>query len=81
MVVYIYAQNAGKCRRKVLVNLFGEDEAEAKSDGTCCDVCELNISCSLECNSELAKLLKVLETLGGIGEVKLAEWLRGSNAS
>ena len=56
------------------VNIFGEDETEAKSDGTCCNVCELNyISCSLECKSELAKLLKALETLGGIGEVKLAE--------
>ena len=74
---YIYADNAGKYRRRVLLNLFGENETEAKADGVCCDVCELNISCSLE----LAKLLKALETLGGIGEVKLAEWLRGSNAS
>ena len=78
---YIYAESAGKCRRKVLLKLFGENEAEARSDVTCCDVCEQNVSCSLECKSELAKLLKALETLGGIGEVKLAEWLRGSNAS
>ena len=69
---YIYADNAGHCRRKVLLSLFGEEESEAMSDGTC-DVCELNISCSLECKAELVKLLKALETLGGIGEVKLAE--------
>lgn len=33
---------------------------------------------SFKCKSELAKLLKALETFGGIREVTLAEWLTGS---
>ena len=71
----------GKCRRQVLLDLFGEDAASlASTRESCCDVCSQSKEFSLtDCMKELEILIDAVDVLGDKGEVKLAQWIRGSS--
>ena len=79
---YVLSHTAGQCRRKTLLTLFGEDEAQCiEYDGKCCDVCENGDTQTTDYSEELVALTSSLDTLGAVGEVGVSEWIRGSNAS
>ena len=75
---YIYAHLSGKCRRRLIVNIFGEEDTKPTSLGDCCDVCKNNTNVS-DHKPELKVLIDALDVVGCKGEVKIAEWIRGSN--
>ena len=77
---YIYAHLSGICRRQMIVNLFGEEDTEPTSLGDCCDVCKTHTNVS-DHKQELKVLIDALDVLGSKGEVKVSEWIRGSNIS
>ena len=79
---YVYAHLAGLCWRKMILELFGEDEAMPEYSSDCCDVCK-NSTSAVSCNhkEELKILMNALDELGCKGEVKVAEWIRGSKVS
>ena len=60
------------CRRLTLLELFGEGVSTTNlqvPNRECCDVCAL----------ELSILHNAIEVIGQKGEVKLAQWIRGSS--
>lgn len=68
----------------MLLDLFGETEAEALSSGTCCDVCISQASSDTpvqDMRQELAVLIDALDQVGCRGEVKVSEWIRGSKTN
>ena len=71
----------GKGRRQVLLDLFGEDAASlASTCKSCCDVSSQSKEFSLtDCMKELEVLIDAIDVLGDEGEVKLAQWIRGSS--
>ena len=77
---YVYAHLAGICRRRLHLDLFGEQTSESVATGDCCDVC-----CSqtgddkVDYKEELEVLIDAMNHVGGKGEVKIAEWIRGSS--
>lgn len=74
--------NSGACRRKVLLQLFSENDDNARPDGQCCDVyINQDIASTDDFKEELKVLINALETVGSKGEVKVAEWIRGSALS
>ena len=67
--------------------MFGEEESSntgSTESMTCCDVCETNASnCGeefLDVTAELIMLVNAIDTLGLKGELKISQWIRGSNA-
>ena len=72
---YVQAHLAGICRRRMLLDLFGETEAEALSSGTCSDTPVQDM------RQELAVPIDALDQVGCRGEVKVSEWIRGSKLS
>ena len=84
---YVLAHISCTCRRKVLLDMFGEEESSntgSTESMTCCDVCETNASnCGeefLDVTAELIMLVNAIDTLGLKGELKISQWIRGSNA-
>ena len=71
------ADLASKCRRQVLLNSFGEDH-EDTGDDLCCDVCKMKIEFE-DMSEELKILVDVIGAIGAKGEVKIAQWIRGSS--
>ena len=67
---------SGKCRRKVLVSMFGETE-DLSCPANCCDVCQMEVATLHERNKELSILIQAIDELGKMGEVKVTEWVRG----
>jgi len=66
--------------------MFGEESCFTEcSDGMTCDVCEMNASNSgeelLEVTTELKTLVNAIDVLGVKGELKISQWIRGSNAA
>ena len=52
------------------------------ADNNCCDVCNKKESIQLEnYKNELRVVIDALENVGTKGEVKVAEWIRGSALS
>ena len=76
---YVHAHLAGVCRRRVLLDMFGEENTPANATGDCCDVCLQNNDSELDFKEELNILIDALNHVGCKGEVKVAEWIRGSN--
>ena len=78
---YTMSDLVGKCRRQVLLELFGEDNySSATSRESCCDVCDQSREVSLTNHvKELEVLLDAIDVVGDKGEVKLAQWIRGSS--
>ena len=74
---FCYSHLSGCCRRKVLLKLFGETEANAKCDNKFCDVCESGLVQMEDRFHELKILITAIEELGNRGEVKITDWIRG----
>ena len=76
---YVQAHLSGVCRRRCLLDLFGETATEAEHQGACCDVCVSKENyCMKNMKKELAVAIDALNELGSRGEVKVTEWIRGS---
>ena len=80
---YAMCHLAGKCRRQTLLELFAEDTVKSTDmDVNCCDVCQgstCNKTTNVDCKRELAVLVNAIDTIGEKGEVKLAQWIRGTS--
>ncbi len=77
---FVMAHLAGKCRRELLLKTFGEDLSTLPDNHHCCDVCDAKASYSMqECNEELSTLIDAVDTIGEKGELKTAQWIRGSS--
>ena len=64
------------------MDIFGEENTASTATGICCDVCKQGtniIKCDFK--EELRILIDSLNHIGCKGEVKIAEWIRGSNVS
>ena len=78
---YVNAHLSGMCRRRLLMDMFGEENNSCDSSGDCCDVCMHKNGDETEYTDhkeELKILLDALNNIGCKGEVKIAEWIRGS---
>ena len=75
---YINAHLSGTCRRKLLMDMFGEGDCTPNASGDCCDVCMHQDVERTDHREELKILIDALNTIGRKGEVKIAEWIRGS---
>ena len=81
---YVLAHLAGKCRRRIFLDLFNEEDTVASATGPCCDVCISHAENAIEyddCKEELAVLIDALDKVECKGEVKVTEWIRGSQIS
>lgn len=76
---FVNAHLAGKCRRRILLDMFGETETTPEATGDCCDICMITNDISYaNFKDELAVLIDALKVVGSKGEYKIAEWIRGS---
>ena len=76
---YVQAHLSGVCRRRSLLDLFGETGTETDHQGACCDVCISKEKYHMtNMKKELAIAIDALDHLGSKGEVKVTEWIRGS---
>ena len=78
---YVNAHLSGTCRRRLLMGMFDEESSSSDASGDCCDVCIHRNSNETEYTDhkeELQILLDALSSIGCKGEVKIAEWIRGS---
>ena len=78
---FSYAHLAAICRRKLLLELFGEDSAATVCPEYCCDVCQMPTLVQEDRKSELTLLIQAVNELKNMGEVKVTEWLRGGEIS
>ena len=72
---FVMAHLAGKCRRQLFLDLFGEGYSTENSH--CCDVCDTEVTMN-DCNAELCTLINAVHTVGEKGELKVVQWIRGS---
>ena len=77
---FVNAHLAGVCRKRLLLNAFGEVDTLTNATGDCCYVC-LQTNPVVDFKEELKILLDALNQVGYKGELKIAEWIRGSNIS
>jgi superfamily II DNA helicase RecQ len=75
---FAQAHLAGSCRRKILPELFSESTDNLVKDKDCCDVCKGEERDLEDFKEELKILVDALKIIGAKGEVKIAEWIRGS---
>ena len=81
---YVLAHLAGICRRQLLLDLVGEKETEMIANGPCCDICiakEESLIHYDDYKEELKILIDALDQVGCKGEIKVCEWIRGSQIS
>jgi len=78
---FSYAHLAGICRRKLFLQLFGEEEYDMTHPELCCDVCDQTIGVLTDRRPELGLLIQAIDELKSLGEVKITEWLRGGNVA
>jgi len=69
---------AGMCRRRLILEMFGEESTSSTSTEDCCDVCMYKAQNYSDFKEELKVLIDAVDHLGSMGEVKVAEWVRGS---
>ena len=53
---FSYAHLAGVCRRKLLLQLFGEELSDISNPKQCCDICDQTIGLLTDRKPELALL-------------------------
>ena len=78
---YTHAHLAGLCRRRLLLDMFGETNTDPIASNECCDVCKGSTLILKNYKPELIVLIDALEQIGCKGELKIAEWIRGSKIS
>lgn len=73
---YVHSDLARKCRRKMLLQLVGEETETGPTTSSCCDVCATMIE-DQETNQikELSTLYNAIEILGPNGELKITQWI------
>ena len=79
---YTMSHLVQKCRKLTLLELFGEDVSTTEwqvSKSECCDVCALESCGNSDVTSKLSILHNAIKVIGEKGEVKLAQWIRGSS--
>ena len=62
---------AGKCRRTVVLEHFGEDTTATTCEGVCCDVCDSEPEMA-DAQNEISLVLKTVRDVPGYGEVKVS---------
>jgi len=58
--------------------MFGEESTSSISTEDCCDVYINKVHSYSDFKEELKVLIDAVDHLEGMGEVKVAEWIRGS---
>ena len=74
---YVMADLAGKCRREMLLDAFGE-ECVNTANADCCDVCKMDFQL-VDMTEELKVVVNAISVLGCKGELKTVQWIRGSS--
>ena len=77
---YVMADLAGKCRREIFLDSFGEEcmqHADVYSVA-CCDVCKSSPQL-VDTTEELRILVDAITVVGSKGEVKIVQWIRDSS--
>ena len=69
---FSYAHFAGICRRKLHLELFGEN-SDVACPAQCCNVCDQQIDLLTDRKPELALLIQAIDELKNLGEVKITE--------
>lgn len=75
---FVNAHLARECRRRILVNMLGENETHPEAKGVCCDVCRLHDKDTEDFKEELEILVDALKVIGPKGETKISKWICGS---
>ena len=77
---YVMADLAGKCRREIFLDAFGEERLQNDDvqSVACCDVCKTNPQL-VNMTEELRILADAITVVGSKGEVKIVQWIRGSS--
>ena len=71
---FCHSHLSGRCCRKILIELFGENAENAKCDSSkCCDVCESGLIQMEDRLHELSILITAIDNLGNSGEVKITQ--------
>ena len=78
---FTYAHLAGKCKRDVLLKLFGEESGAIFCMEYCCDDCEVPAAVQEDRTSELSLLIQAVDELRNTGEMKVTEWVRGGETA
>lgn len=60
-----------------MLQSFDEDDVNLQCPDNCCDVCQQELGALIDRNMELQILLKAIDELPKMGEVKVTEWIRG----
>ena len=60
---FVYAHLAGKCRHRIMLQSFGEDDVNLQCPDDCCDVCQLELGTLIDQSMELSILLKAIDEL------------------
>ena len=79
---YVLSHLAFKCRREMLLTLFEDQHNGVVEKKDCCNVCRNMLqkeTIQVDCTEELKVLYDAIDVLGVRGEVKLAQWIRGSS--
>ena len=67
---FVYAHLPHKCRRRVLVEYFGEDTTDLDCLGECCDVCS-DSSTLADSQNEMVAVCRAVRAIPGTGEIKV----------
>ncbi len=67
---FVLSHLVKQCRRKVILQHFGEDPADGIAEQRCCDVCELTDQDD-DRQSEILAVLKAVKEIPGFGETKV----------
>ena len=62
------------------MDLIGES-TEIQCPSPCCDVCQEEIGQLVDRKIELSILIKAIDELGKMGEVKVTKWIRGGQTA
>ena len=78
---FCYAHLAGKCRTKILLQSFGEHDFNLQCSDNSCVVCQQELGTLVDRKRELSILIKAIDELPKMGEVKITEWIRGGQVA
>ena len=68
---FAYGHLIGKCRRKILLEYFGEDSDFCSQSSPCCDVCESPPKLE-DYSEEIKAVIQAVEELPASGEKKVS---------
>ena len=68
-LLFSYAHLAGVCRRKLLLQLFGEGLSDITYPKQCCAICDQTMGLLIDRKPELTLLIQAIDELKSLGEV------------